>query len=169
MSIRNGALLKNNKQSTDLLFAYAILNIYLFSKWRIVVSDAASRHVSGSEFHNIWPATAKARSAKCRRCEAGISCKCADDRKSQHRGTTVNLTIMSDKYFGANPWMDLQTTVLTLNCTLCATGNQCSSFLTKSVIGLNLERPETTRAAVLINIWSRCNSHVGQLMYRALQ
>ena len=61
----------------------------------------------GSAFHNIEPPSAKARSANCRRCGAGISCKCADDRKSQRRGITVDFTTRSDKYVGASPLVAL--------------------------------------------------------------
>ena len=42
-----------------------------------VVNDVAPQTVLGSEFHNIRPPTAKALSANCRQCGAGISCLCA--------------------------------------------------------------------------------------------
>ena len=63
---------------------------YHFSRRRNVVNDVTSQTASGSEFHNIGPPTAKARSAKCRRCEAGISYESAVDRKSQRRAITVD-------------------------------------------------------------------------------
>ena len=73
-----------------------------FSRQRNVVNHVASQTVSGSEFHNIWPPTTKARSANCQRCEAGINCECADDRKSQRRGIIIDFTTKSDKYVGAS-------------------------------------------------------------------
>ena len=74
-----------------------------FSRRRNVVNDVASQTASESEFHNIEPPTAKARSANSRRCEAGISSECADDRKSQRRGIIVDFITKSDKYVGASP------------------------------------------------------------------
>ena len=73
-----------------------------FSWPRNVVNDVASKTALGSEFHNIGPPTAKARSANCRRCGAEISCECVDDRKSQRRGITIDFTTKSEKYVGAS-------------------------------------------------------------------
>ena len=73
-----------------------------FSRRRNVVNIALQTEL-GSEFHNIGPPTAKARSANCRWYEGGISCECANDRKSQRRGTIVDFTTKSDKYVCASP------------------------------------------------------------------
>ena len=79
----------------------------LFSRRRNVVNDVASQTASGSELQNIGPSTAKARSANCQRCGAGIRCECADDRKSQRRTISIDFTTKSEKYVGASPWVAL--------------------------------------------------------------
>ena len=152
--IRNGALHTNpcwyyNRRNW--LFQYTMVYKCPFSRRRNVVSDVASQTASGSEFHNIWPPTAKALSVNFRRCGAWISCEFADDRKSQRQGSSLILppnqisTSVQSHEWPRRPKCTLWTVPF------CVIGSQCSTSFIKLVMWSNLKCPQTTWAAVFIN------------------
>ena len=111
-------------------------------------------------FHSIGQATANGRTANCLRCQADTGCR-RDVKRRSHAGQSPK----SAMYSVVSPCGRLciyRRTYLQMYSLRCI-GIQWRSSLMKSETWSNLERPDTARAAVLINNCRRRNSHAGTL------